>query len=112
MALRVFKKQEEKSKEIKEQELFGILKSPCVTEKSAKLGESNFYIFKVSKNSNKKQVKDAIESQYRVEVERVMIINIPKKRKFQGRKISGFKSGFKKAIVKVKQGQKIEIIGK
>ena len=80
MALKVFKKREEKNKEIKEQELFGILKSPCITEKSAKLGESNFYIFKINRDSNKKQVKDAIESQYKVEVEKVMIVNIPRKR--------------------------------
>ncbi len=112
MALRLSKKEEGKKKEVVTTGLFGILKSPCITEKAARLGEDNFYVFKVSKESNKKQVKDAIESQYKVDVERVMMINIPRKRKFQGKKISGFKSGYRKAIVKVKQGQKIEVIGK
>jgi large subunit ribosomal protein L23 len=110
MAIKTTKKQEGK-KEV-HKEIFGILKSPCITEKSSRLENDNFYIFKVEKDANKKLVKEAVENQYKVEVERVMIVNIPKKKKFEGRKIAGFKSGYKKAIVKVKEGQKIELIGK
>ncbi|HNP79422.1 MAG TPA: 50S ribosomal protein L23 [Candidatus Pacearchaeota archaeon] len=109
MALKVFKKKEEKTLEPK---LFGVLLSPCITEKSARMEQDNFYVFKVSKDSNKKQVKDAVQGQYNVEVDKVMIVNIPRKKKFEGRKISGFKSGYKKAIVRLKEGQKIELISK
>jgi large subunit ribosomal protein L23 len=106
MATKTTKKQEARK------EVFGILKSPCITEKSSRLENDNFYVFKVEKNSNKKLIKEAIESQYKVEVEKVMIVNIPPKKKFEGRKIAGFKSGYKKAIVKIKEGQKIELTGK
>ncbi|MBP6913987.1 50S ribosomal protein L23 [Candidatus Parcubacteria bacterium] len=109
MALKVFKKKEEKTLGPK---LFGVLLSPCITEKSARMEQDNFYVFKVSKDSNKKQVKDAVQGQYNVEVDKVMIVNIPRKKKFEGRKISGFKSGYKKAIVRLKEGQKIELISK
>jgi large subunit ribosomal protein L23 len=114
MALKVFKKQEEKKEKKNEKQsfCFGVLKNPCITEKSSMLNGKNFYVFKINKDSNKKQVKEAIENQYKVNVEKITIVNIPKKRKFQGRKISGFKSGYKKAIVKIKEGEKIEIIGK
>ena len=110
MATKITKKQEGKKETTRG--MFGILKSPCVTEKSTRLENDNFYVFKVEKDSNKKLVKEAVENQYKVKVERVMIVNIPRKRKFEGRKIAGFKSGYKKAIVKIKEGQKIELIGK
>lgn len=110
MALKVFKKKEERI--ASGPKLFGVLLNPCITEKSARMEQDNFYVFKVTKNSNKKQIKDAVQGQYNVEVEKVMIVNIPRKRKFEGRKISGFKSGYKKAIVKLKEGQKIELIAK
>lgn len=110
MAIKTTKKQEGKKEAHKE--IFGILKCPCITEKSSRLENDNFYTFKVEKNSNKKLIKEAVENQYKVEVERVLIVNIPKKKKFEGKKIAGFKSGYKKAIVKVKEGQKIELIGK
>lgn len=109
MALKVFNKKEER---VAGPKLFGVLLSPCITEKSARMEQDNFYVFKVSKDSNKKQIKDAIQGQYNVEVDKVMIVNIPRKKKFEGRKISGFKSGYKKAIVRLKEGQKIELISK
>jgi large subunit ribosomal protein L23 len=87
---------------------FKVLKSAHTTEKATDLTKFNQYIFKVYPNTNKKQIKDAVEKLYKVNVLRVRIINVPKKKRRLGR-IEGWKKGYKKAIVKVKEGQKIEI---
>ena len=86
-----------------------ILKSFYISEKSQKLGaEKNQYVFKVSKDANKTEIKKAIESLYKITVLKVNIINLKRKQK-NFRRIIGFKKGIKKAIVKVKKGEKIEL---
>ncbi|MDD4409646.1 MAG: 50S ribosomal protein L23 [Candidatus Pacebacteria bacterium] len=89
--------------------MMGILRSPKITEKAAALAESNFYVFELEPTANKIQAKKAIEEYFNVEVEKVAIINLPRK-KVQKGKIIGHKGGCKKAVVKVKKGQKIDII--
>jgi len=86
-----------------------ILKAPHITEKATNLAEKNQYVFKVWGKANKNEIKKAIESLYKVKVMDVKIINVPAKRRRLGR-ISGWKKGFKKAIVKTKEGQKIEVL--
>jgi len=110
MALKKVSKKQEAKEEPKI--TFGVLKHPCVTEKSARLSQSNFYTFKISRDCNKKDVKEAVENRYKVEVEKVRIVNLPRKKRFSGRKIGGFVSGCKKAMVKLKEGQTIEVTGK
>jgi large subunit ribosomal protein L23 len=89
-------------------EEFTIIKSPCITEKATVLAEQDFYTFKVDERSNKIQIKEFIEKRFNIEVVSVRIISVPKKPKKRGQ-IKGFKSGFKKAIVRVKKGQKIDL---
>ena len=67
------------------------------------------YIFKVWPRANKTEIKKAIEDVFGVEVKGVRIVNIPKKKRRLGR-IEGFRKGYKKAIVKIKEGQKIEVL--
>ena len=86
-----------------------ILISPQITEKATDLAQKNQYVFKVFPKVNKTEIKKAIEDLYKVEVSDVKIINVPKKRRRSG-KISGWKKGYKKAIVKIKEGQKIEVL--
>jgi len=86
---------------------YRILQSTHVTEKSAKLSEQGSYVFKVKPQANKPEIKKAIQDLYGVKVEKVMIINIPKKPRRLG-KSQGFRSGYKKAIVKLVEGEKIE----
>ena len=86
-----------------------ILISPQITEKATDLAQKNQYVFKVFPKANKTEIKKAIEDLYKVEVSDVKIINVPKKRRRLGR-ISGWKKGYKKAIVKIKEGQKIEVL--
>ncbi len=86
-----------------------IIISPIKTEKSQILKEKfNQYVFKVHKDANKPQIKKAIEELFKVKVKKVRVIKIPPKRRaFRGKE--GFKSGYKKAIVTLEKGEKIEI---
>ena len=86
-----------------------ILKFPHVTEKSGLMTADNFYVFQVMPQANKIEIKKAIESEYNVSVVDIKIIKIPRKPVQRGR-IPGFKKGYKKAYIKLKSGQKIDII--
>mgnify|MGYP001559352082 CR=1 FL=1 len=86
-----------------------VLKEPQVTEKATDLTGRNQYVFKVWPRSNKTEVKKAVEELYGVNVLNVNIINIPAKQKRLGR-IKGWRGGYKKAVVKIKEGQKIEVL--
>ena len=88
---------------------YKIVKYPIITEKATELNKENKYVFCVDKKANKYQIKKAIEEIYKVKVEDVFIINVKPKRKRYRFYIEGFKSGYKKAIIKVKEGEKIAI---
>ncbi len=83
-----------------------ILKAPHITEKATDLTKKNQYTFKVFLDSNKTEIKKAVKQLYGVDVLSVKIIKIPKKRRRLG-KTSGWTKAYKKAIVKIKEGQKI-----
>ncbi len=86
-----------------------ILYSPHVTEKTTAIEGENKYVFKVLPRTNKNEIKKAIEGLYGVDVIGVRIINIPKRKRRLGKQ-KGWRKGYKKAIVKIKKGQKIEIL--
>ena len=90
-------------------EAYRVLKTPQVTEKATGLVGQNQYVFKVWPRANKVETKKAIEDLYGVDVISVKIIKVPRKRRKLGR-ISGWRKGYKKAIVKIKEGQKIEVL--
>lgn len=91
-------------------EKWNILMSPCITEKAVDAStQGNFYVFKVFNDANKIEIKKAVEEKYKVDVLQVRTISIPRKKVKRGR-TEGFKPGYKKAIVKIKEGQKIEMI--
>jgi len=91
--------------------VYKTLIAPHITEKATALAKDNKYIFKVFKKANKNEIKKAVENLYKVNVLDVKIINIPRKRRrLKGR--LGWKKGYKKAIVKIKEGEKIEVIPK
>jgi large subunit ribosomal protein L23 len=89
-----------------------ILKKPLITEKASALSEkAGKYTFLVSKKANKVEIKKAVEKMYGVNVEEVntlIIASKPKNRNTKTRIISGRKSSYKKAIVKVAQGEVID----
>ena len=89
---------------------YDILKRPVITEKSNFqsdiLGQ---YTFEVDRRVNKHQVKQAVETVFDVTVERVRIINVPAKRaRRYGRREVVRKPGWKKALVTLKPGDRIE----
>jgi large subunit ribosomal protein L23 len=87
---------------------YKVLVEPWITEKTHAAIANNKYTFKVVKNASKKEIKLAIEGMYSVNVERVSVINVLPKKKAYGRHM-GTKSGFKKATVTLKQGDRIEL---
>jgi len=86
-----------------------VLKQPYITEKTTDLREKqNAYAFKVLRGANKIMIKRAVEILYKTKVEKVNIVKKPPKQMFvKGKK--GRKPGFKKAIVFLKEGEKIEV---
>jgi len=88
-----------------------VLKSPHIAEKPSYLAKQNQYVFKVYSYANKTEIKKAIEKIYGVDVVKIGIINVPRKRRRLGR-IFGWRKGYKKAIVVLKKGQEIEILPK
>ena len=84
------------------------LSSPHITEKAASLGEKGVYVFKIGRNTNKITIKQEVKKAYGVVPEKVNITNSPSKKRFiRGRR--GVKPGFKKAVVYLKKGDKIEV---
>jgi len=95
-----------KKKEIAIAEL---LKEPHISEKATILSEHGKYVFKVYADANKSEIKKAVAGLYGVVVKDINIINIkPKARVMRGMK--GEKPGYKKAIVTLEKGHKIEIL--
>ncbi len=86
---------------------FGVLKGFYVSEKATTLNASNQYVFKVFSYVTKNEVKKQIQKSFDVRVKEIKIINMPRKKRNVGRH-SGFKSGFKKAIVVLEKGHSIE----
>ncbi len=87
---------------------YDIIKAPIVTEQSTKLIESqNRYTFKVDRKANKVEIKKAVELIFNVKVLSVNTVNVLPKYKKMG-KYEGFKPAYKKAVVKLAEGQKID----
>jgi len=90
-----------------------VLVKPIVTEKSNKLTDkSRTYAFRIDKRANKLEVKKAIEGFYGVTVTEVNTVVVPGKAKSKFTKagfISGRKPSYKKAYVKVAEGETIDL---
>jgi large subunit ribosomal protein L23 len=91
--------------------LYKVLLTPRMTEKSTRLAESsNQYVFKVTTDSNKKEIKDAVEKLFEVTVESVRIVNVKGKSKMF-KAVAGKRNDWKKAYVRVQEGQVIDFLG-
>jgi large subunit ribosomal protein L23 len=84
-----------------------VIIKPVVSEKSYQLIESNKYVFQVDPRAGKEEIKDAVESIFKVRVVGVNTMHRVGKIKKQGR-TQGRTSAMKKAIVTLAQGDKIE----
>ena len=89
-------------------DLYEVLRRPLVTEKSMVLQAQGKYAFEVAGEASKPQIKQAVEKAFKVEVTAVNVVTVPGSRRRWGRrKIS--KPSWKKAIVTLKPGEKIEL---
>jgi large subunit ribosomal protein L23 len=86
-----------------------IIKKPWVTEKAANLGAHRQYVFLVQSTATKPEVKKAIKELYKVDVTAVNIVNRPAKQKRYRGVLRVSAGGQKKAIVTLKEGQKIDL---
>lgn len=85
-----------------------IIKRPIITEQTSDLMAQSKYTFAVDKRANKLEIKDAVERLFDVKVEQVNTMNVRPKRRRVG-KYEGLKPGYKKAIVKLAEGNTIEL---
>lgn len=85
-----------------------ILRRPVITEKSTMLGEQGQYVFEVAREANKIEIKRAVEVIFKVDVRSVNVVRVPAKMRRMGRS-RGMTSPWKKAVVALKAGQRIEL---
>jgi len=87
---------------------FVVLRAPRVSEKTARLQESNQYVFKVATDATKADVKAAVEHLFSVKVEAVNVLNVKgKPRSFRNR--TGRRNDWRKAYVRLAEGQTIDV---
>ncbi|ODA68305.1 50S ribosomal protein L23 [Methyloligella halotolerans] len=88
--------------------LYDIILSPVITEKSTAASEFNQVIFKVRQDATKDQIKKAVEKLFDVKVLAVnTIVRKGKKKRFRG--IPGRQKDIKKAVVRLAEGEKIDV---
>lgn len=87
--------------------VYDIIREHIITEKSNIMMSEGKYTFKVSENSNKIEIKNAIEQIYKTKVQSVNIMKVNGKKVRYGRH-QGKKPDWKKAFVTLKKGEKIE----
>jgi large subunit ribosomal protein L23 len=88
--------------------LFDIVRRPIISEKATILMEQNKFVFEVTPQATKPQIKEAIESLFDVKVKRVDTHNPPRKSRRIG-KFAGHKPQYKRAIVTIVEGQTITL---
>ncbi len=88
--------------------LFEVLRRPLITEKNTRLQPQGKYAFEVAAGVNKQQVKQAVEIAFKVKVRAVNIMTVAGKKHRMGRN-EVLSPSWKKAIVTLKPGDKIEL---
>ncbi|MBV1878845.1 MAG: 50S ribosomal protein L23 [Pseudomonadales bacterium] len=91
-----------------QERMYGILMGAHISEKATLIAEeSNQFTFKVAKDATRREIKEAVETIYEVEVKGVSVLNVKGKVKRNMRGISR-KPGWKKAYVRLAEGQDID----
>jgi large subunit ribosomal protein L23 len=87
--------------------VFEVIKRPLVTEKGVEKKDTERTLcFEVARDANKTQVRQAVETLFKVKVEDVRTSNVEGKLRRKG-KFSGYRSDWKKAYVKLQAGEKV-----
>ena len=94
-------------KKISMEKTYEIIRNPLISEKSTFISQFNYYVFKDSPQSNKPEIKQAIEKLFNVKVLSVNTLNQNGKvKKF--RNVKGRRPDFKKAFIKLAEGNTID----
>ncbi len=89
---------------------YDVLHGPMLTEKGTLLKETdNKVMFKVARSANKIEIKKAVEEIFKVKVDHVATMNYKGKKKRMGRN-EGKRPDWKKAVVTLKEGQKLDFV--
>lgn len=86
-----------------------VLTGVPATEKAVAGEAKGEYVFRIRPGATKVQIKRAVEEQYGVNVGAVRVVNMPGKVRRRGR-VQGWRPGFRKAIVTIAKGQKLELV--
>ncbi len=89
---------------------FRVIKRPIVTERSTDLKKKRQLVFKVDVGANKREIKRAVEALFSTKVDRVNTTRIKGKPKRLGIH-AGRRADWKKAIVTIKEGAKLDVFG-
>ena len=93
------------------EKILAVLRAPLVSEKTARIQEMNQYVFEVASTATKADVKSAVESLFNVTVESVNVMNVKGKNKtFRNR--AGRRGDWRKAYVRLAEGQTIDVTAK
>lgn len=87
---------------------YEVLRRPLITEKNTLLQSQGKYAFEIAQEANKQQVKQAVELTFNVNVTAVNVMRVPGKQRRVGRQ-RVLSPAWKKAIVTLKTGDKIEL---
>ncbi|MSQ14726.1 MAG: 50S ribosomal protein L23 [Dehalococcoidia bacterium] len=88
-------------------DIYEVIRRPVITEKSTTLQGVGKYTFEVAIDSNKQQIREAVEKAFNVRVDSVNTVTVKGKVKRMGRSVGRTKDR-KKAVVTLKSGEKIE----
>ncbi len=92
-----------------QEKIFSIIKRPVISEKSTALAEvANRYVFEVDAAASKPEIKSAVEQLFKVKVKAVNTVVMHGKNKRYGR-FEFKRSNWKKAVITLSPGQKIEL---
>lgn len=93
-----------------QERIFQVLRAPHVSEKGSVLGESaNQAVFQVAVNASKAEVKQAVETLFKVKVTKVTTLNVKgKTKRFRGQR--GTRASWKKAYVSLAKGDEIDFL--
>lgn len=95
---------------VSKERLMAVLVAPHVSEKSARVAQAGQYVFRVRTDATKPEIKAAVEFMFDVKVRSVQVANYDGKVKRFGR-FEGRRNHWKKAYVRLQQGQAIELGG-
>lgn len=93
---------------LSKERLYEIIRKPIITEKATKLSSQNKFVFMVADSATKPEIKAALEFLFKVKVQAVNTLRVKGKEKVFKGKI-GRRSGMKKAIVTLAEGQVIDM---